>query len=229
MTNNFIDLCKEKIIFFDGAMGTSIQSYPLSIDDFEGHEGCNEILVKTKPNIIKEIHESFLKIGCDVVETNSFGSNSIVLGEYNIAEKSYELSFESAKIAKEITNSFSNSKPRFVAGALGPGTKLPTLGHISYQDIKKSFYTQALGLFDGGADIFLLETCQDILQIKAGLAAIFKVMQEKKKKIPVMVQITIERTGTMLVGSDVASAFCAIEPYEIDVIGMNCATGPLEM
>ena len=226
---NFLDLSKEKIIFFDGAMGTSIQAYPLTIDDFEGKEGCNEILVKTKPEIIKEIHSSFLKVGCDVIETNSFGSSSIVLAEYDISDKSYELNYESAKLAKEIANDFSASKPRFVAGSIGPTTKLPTLGHISYADMKRSFYTQASGLFDGGTDLFLLETCQDILQIKAALAGIFKVMEEKKKRIPVIVQITIERTGTMLVGSDIACAFCAIEPYEIDVIGMNCATGPLEM
>ena len=226
---NFLDLSKEKIIFFDGAMGTSIQAYPLTIDDFEGKEGCNEILVKTKPEIIKEIHSSFLKVGCDVIETNSFGSSSIVLAEYDISDKSYELNYESAKLAKEIANDFSASKPRFVAGSIGPTTKLPSLGHISYADMKRSFYTQASGLFDGGTDLFLLETCQDILQIKAALAGIFKVMEEKKKRIPVIVQITIERTGTMLVGSDIACAFCAIEPYEIDVIGMNCATGPLEM
>ena len=229
MPKNFLDLCKEKIVFFDGAMGTSIQSYPLTLDDFEGKDGCNEILVKTKPEIIKEIHASFLKVSCDVIETNSFGSSSIVLAEYDIKDKAYELNFQSAKLAKEVANDFSALKPRFVAGSIGPTTKLPTLGHIGYEDMKKSFYTQASGLFDGGADLFLLETCQDILQIKAGLAGIFKVMEEKKKRIPVMVQITIERTGTMLVGSDIACAFCAIEPYEIDIIGMNCATGPLEM
>ena len=229
MSKSFLDLCKEKIIVFDGAMGTSIQEYPLSLDDFEEKEGCNEILVRTKPQIIKEIHSSFLKVGCDVVETNSFGSTSIVLAEYDIKEQSYDLSYLSAKLAKEVANDYSSSNPRFVAGSIGPSTKLPTLGHISYKEMKKSFYTQASGLFDGGADLFLLETCQDLLQIKAGLAGIFKVMEEKKKKIPIIVQMTIERTGTMLVGSDIATAFCAIEPYEIDVIGMNCATGPLEM
>lgn len=229
MMKSFLDLCKEKIVVFDGAMGTSIQSYPLSIDDFEGKEGCNEILTTTKPNIIKEIHSSFLKVGCDVIETNSFGSNSIVLAEYDIANKAYELNLRAAKLAKEVAIDFSKSKDRFVAGAIGPGTKLPTLGHITYQKIKESFYTQACGLLDGGTDILLLETCQDILQTKAGLAAVFKAMQEMKKRVPVMVQITIESTGTMLVGSDIATAFCAIEPYEIDVIGMNCATGPLEM
>jgi len=229
MTNNFLSLLKEKIIVFDGAMGTSIQTYNLSLDDFIGLEGCNEILVNTKPHIIKEIHSSFLKVGCDVIETNTFGSSSIVLAEYDIADKAYELNLNAAKLAKEVIYDFKSSKPRFVAGSIGPGTKLPTLGHIKYQDMKSSFYTQALGLLDGGVDLFIVETCQDVLQIKAALSAIFKVMQEKKKRIPIIVQITIEATGTMLVGSDIASAFCSIEPYEIDVIGMNCATGPKEM
>ncbi|MBI3591813.1 MAG: methionine synthase [Candidatus Melainabacteria bacterium] len=229
MAKNFLDLCKEKIVIFDGAMGTSIQDYPLSLDDFEGKEGCNEILINTKPEVIKEIHASFLNVGCDVIETNSFGASSIVLAEYDIPDKTYELNFKSAKLAKEIALSFNQTKHRFVAGSIGPTTKLPTLGHISYRKIKEAFYTQASGLLDGGVDLFLIETCQDILQAKAAVAAVFKLMEEKKKRIPVIVQITIERTGTMLVGSDIATAFCALEPYEIDVIGMNCATGPLEM
>ena len=143
MQKNFLDIAKEKIIFFDGAMGTSIQLYPLTIDDFAGKDGCNEILVKTKPKIIKEIHSSFFKVGCDVIETNSFGSSSIVLAEYDIADKAYELNLLSAKIAKEVALDFNSSKPRFVAGSIGPTTKLPTLGHINYEDMKKSFYTQA--------------------------------------------------------------------------------------
>lgn len=229
MHKSFLELVKEKVIFFDGAMGTSIQNYHLTADDFYGKEGCNEILVKSKPEIIKEIHSLYLTVGCDVIETNSFGSSSVVLAEYDLKDKSYELNFEAAKIAREVADNFSKSKQRFVAGAIGPTTKLPTLGHISYKDIKNSFYTQACGLLDGGIDLFIIETCQDILQAKAALAAVLKVMEEKKKKVPVVVQLTIERTGTMLVGSDIASAFCALEPYDIDVIGLNCATGPLEM
>lgn len=229
MSTNFLDLLKEKIIVFDGAMGTSIQNYPLTLDDFIGKDGCNEILVNTKPEIIKEIHGSFFKVGCDVIETNTFGASSIVLAEYDIADMAYELNLNAARIAKEVAYDYSKSKPRFIAGSIGPGTKLPTLGHISYQEMKKAFYTQACGLLDGGVDLFIVETCQDTLQIKAALSGLFKIMEEKKKKIPVIVQITIESTGTMLVGSDVASAFTSIEPYAIDVIGMNCATGPQEM
>ena len=229
MTNNFLELCKEKIIVFDGAMGTSIQNYPLSIDDFEDKEGCNEILVRTKPEIIKEIHASFFNAGCDVIETNSFGSSEIVLAEYDIANLAYELSFKSAEIAKRVASDFNSSKPRFVAGSIGPGTKLPSLGHISYRKTKDAFYSQVCGLIDGGSDILLIETCQDLLQAKAAISATQQAMKERKKKLPLIVQITIESTGTMLVGSDVATAFCALEPYEIDVIGMNCATGPLEM
>lgn len=229
MPKTFLDLCKEKIVIFDGAMGTSIQSYDLSLDDYEHKEGCNEILVKTRPEVIKEIHASFLNVGSDVIETNSFGTSSIVLNEYDIPDQSYNLSLLSAKLAKEVAHDFNKDKPRFVAGSMGPTTKLPTLGHISYRDMKKSFYTQASGLFDGGIDLFLIETCQDILQAKAALGALFQLMRDKKKRLPVIIQITIETTGTILVGSDISTAFCAIEPYDIDVIGMNCATGPLEM
>ena len=228
MPKSFLELCKEKIIIFDGAMGTSIHSFNLSLDDYEDKEGCSEILVKTRPDVIKEIHSSFLKVGADVIETNSFGSSSIVLNEYDIPDEAYNLSLLSAKLAKEVALSYKD-KPRFVAGSIGPTTKLPTLGHIGYRDMKKSFYTQASGLLDGGVDLFLIETCQDILQAKAALGGIFELMRDKKKRLPIIVQITIETTGTMLVGSDIATAFCALEPYDIDVIGMNCATGPLEM
>lgn len=227
MQNSFLALVSEKITIFDGAMGTQIQNKNLSLDDYLNLEGCSEILNKTKPNIIKEIHESYFKAGADVVETNTFGSSSIVLNEYDIPEQAYELSFLGAKLAKEVANTFGKNK--FVAGSIGPTTKLPTLGHISYDDMKKSFITQAEGLLDGGADLFIVETCQDILQVKAALGAIFRVMQNKKKRIPIITQFTIESTGTMLVGSDIQAAFTSIEPYEIDAMGLNCATGPLEM
>lgn len=229
MAKDFLETTKEKIIIFDGAMGTSLQDANLSLDDYEGHEGCSEILNKTRPDVIKTVHDSYLKVGSDVVETNSFGSSSIVLAEYGIPEEAYNLSLLSAKLAKEVANDYSKDKKRFVAGSIGPTTKLPTLGHISYKDMKKSFYAQVEGLMDGGSDLFIVETCQDVLQIKSALAAINDVMKTKQKKLPIIVQVTIETIGTMLVGSDIQTAFCALEPYDIDVIGMNCATGPQEM
>lgn len=231
--NNFLDLLKEKIIIFDGAMGTNLQAQNLTADDFGGkeYEGCNEYLVLTKPSAVEKIHLDFLEAGADVIETNSFGSNQVVLSEYNLGHLSYEISRESARLAKKLANDFSTKdKPRFVAGSIGPGTKLPSLGHISFRELEKSYYIQIKGLIDGGVDILIIETCQDLLQIKAALAAATKNFEEKKIKIPIIVSITIETTGTMLMGTDISAALTTLEPYNIvDVIGMNCATGPKEM
>lgn len=210
-----------------------LQTYPLTEDDFEGLEGCNEILVRTRPQVIQEIHAAYFEAGADVVETNSFGSASIVLAEYDIADQAYDLSFRAAKIAREVALDFSsksgNGKPRFVAGSIGPTTKLPTLGHIAYDDLKAAYLDQVRGLVDGGADMLLIETCQDLLQTKAAMAAVAQVRKSLNRYIPTMVQVTIETTGTMLVGMDIASVVTALQPYDIDVLGMNCATGPQEM
>lgn len=216
-------------MLFDGGMGSMLQTYPLTEDDFEGLEGCNEILVRTRPKVIQEIHAAYYEAGADVVETDSFGSASIVLAEYDIADQAYDLSFRAAKIAKEVAEDYSKDKPRFVAGSIGPTTKLPTLGHIAYDDLKHSYLAQIQGLVDGGADMLLIETCQDLLQTKAALAAVSKVRRSMNRYIPTMVQVTIETTGTMLVGMDIASVVTALQPYDIDVLGMNCATGPQEM
>jgi 5-methyltetrahydrofolate--homocysteine methyltransferase len=231
--HSFFKQCQEKVLLFDGGMGSMLQTYPLTEDDFEGLEGCNEILVRTRPQVIQEIHAAYFEAGADVVETNSFGSASIVLAEYDIADQAYDLSFRAAKIAREVALDFSsksgNGKPRFVAGSIGPTTKLPTLGHIAYDDLKASYLDQVRGLVDGGADMLLIETCQDLLQTKAAMAAVAKVRKSLNRYIPTMVQVTIETTGTMLVGMDIASVVTALQPYDIDVLGMNCATGPQEM
>ncbi len=229
--HSFFKQCQEKVLLFDGGMGSMLQTYPLTEDDFEGLEGCNEILVRTRPQVIQEIHAAYFEAGADVVETNSFGSASIVLAEYDIADQAYDLSYRAAKIAKEVALDFSakGSKPRFVAGSIGPTTKLPTLGHIAYDDLKAAYVDQVRGLVDGGADMLLIETCQDLLQTKAALAAVSKVRRSLNRYIPTMVQVTIETTGTMLVGMDIASVVTALQPFDIDVLGMNCATGPQEM
>ncbi|MBU2444447.1 MAG: homocysteine S-methyltransferase family protein [Bacteroidetes bacterium] len=234
---NIKQLLLEKILLFDGATGTNLQSAEggqyLTADDFGGKEfeGCNEYLCITKPSAVEKVHVDFLEAGADIIETNSFGSTPLVLNEYNLAHLSYDLSKKSAEIAKRIANDFSNNhKPRFVAGSIGPGTKLPSLGHISFRELEKSFYTQISGLVDGGADLLCIETCQDLLQIKSALSAASKVFEERKIKIPIIVAVTIETTGTMLMGTDISAALTALEPYDIiDVIGMNCATGPREM
>jgi 5-methyltetrahydrofolate--homocysteine methyltransferase len=227
---SFLDTLKERIVVFDGAMGTNIQSQNLTPDDFGGLDGCNEYLVVTKPEAIETVHAGFLEVGCDVVETDSFGSTSIVLAEYNIAEQAYDLNFKAAELAKKVARDYTTrDKPRWVAGSMGPTTKLPSLGHISFLDMKASFAEQARGLIDGGADLLIVETCQDILQTKAALSAIFEYFEEIRRRVPVFAQVTIEAFGTMLMGTEIGAALTALEMFPVDVIGMNCATGPKQM
>lgn len=231
-TNSFTDRLKEKVIVFDGAMGTSIQSQQLTADDFHGEQfnGCNEFLVITKPRAVEAVHAGFLAAGCDVVETDTFGGTPTVLAEYGLADRAYELNVEAAKIARRIASQFSRpSEPRFVAGSMGPTTKLPSLGHISFADMESAYAIQARGLIDGGADLLVVETCQDLLQTKAALAGIFSVFASSGRRLPVIASITIETTGAMLLGTEISAALTALEPFEIDLIGMNCATGPKEM
>ncbi|MBI1804433.1 MAG: methionine synthase [Ignavibacteriae bacterium] len=228
----FLDILKEKIIVFDGAMGTNIQSQNLSADDFGGEEynGCNEYLVLTKPSAVEKVHADFLGVGCDVIETDTFGGAPIVLAEYDLADQAYTLNHTAAQIAKQVASDFSTSDhPRFVAGSMGPTTKLPSLGHISFKEMENAFYIQAKGLIDGGVDLLLVETCQDLLQMKAALAGIFQYLAETKRKLPVIASVTIETMGTMLLGTEISAALTALEPYDINLIGMNCATGPKEM
>ncbi len=228
--NTFLETLKQRIVVFDGAMGTNIQVQDLTPDDFGGLDGCNEYLVVTKPDAVEKVHAGFLEVGCDVIETDSFGSTSIVLAEYDIADKAYELNLKAAQIAKRVAADFSTKdKPRWVAGSMGPTTKLPSLGHISFLDMKASYAEQARGLIEGGVDILLVETCQDLLQTKSALAAIFEYFEEIKRRLPVMAQVTIEAFGTMLMGTEIGAALTALEPFPIDVLGMNCATGPKQM
>jgi 5-methyltetrahydrofolate--homocysteine methyltransferase len=217
------------VLVFDGAMGTNIQSQNLTAEDFGGaaYEGCNEYLVMTKPEAIAKVHRDFLAAGADVIETDTFGSSPLVLVEYDLADQAYILSRKAAELAKQCTDEFSTpEKPRFVAGSIGPGTKLPTLGHVGYDELKDAFVVQAEGLFDGGVDLFLVETCQDVLQIKAALNAIEEVFAKKGDRRPLMVSVTMEQQGTMLVGTDISGVLAILEPYPIDILGLNCATGP---
>ena len=220
------------VLVFDGAMGTSLQLQNLTAEDFGGaeYEGCNEYLIHTKPEAVAKVHRDFLAAGADVIETDTFGSASIVLIEYDLADQAYTLSKKAAELAKSITAEFSTAeKPRFVAGSIGPTTKLPTLGHIDFDTMKASFREQAEGLWDGGVDLFLVETCQDVLQIKAALNGIEEVFAAKGDRRPLMVSVTMEIQGTMLVGSDVAAMLSILEPFPIDILGLNCATGPDRM
>jgi 5-methyltetrahydrofolate--homocysteine methyltransferase len=230
--NKFLDLLKEKIIVFDGAMGTNLMAQDLTLDDFGGanFENCSENLIYTRPDAVLNVHQAFLEAGSDVIETNTFGGNTVVLAEFGIADKAFDVNFRAAQMAKKIANDFSTkAKTRFVAGSMGPGTKLPTLGHISYLDLRENYVEQVRGLFEGGVDLFIVETCQDILQTKSALAAIFDFFKQRKVKIPVIAQVTIETFGTMLNGTEISAALTALEPFPIDVIGMNCGTGPKQM
>ncbi|MCC7308252.1 MAG: methionine synthase [Acidobacteria bacterium] len=228
----FQDLLIEKVIVFDGAMGTYLQSLELPIEEWGGpnFENCSENLLYTRPDAIEAVHNAFLEVGCDVIETNSFGGSEIVLKEFGIAEKTYDVNLRAAKLAKSVANDFSTAaQPRFVAGSIGPGTKLPTLGHITYRDLKEAYREQVRGLIDGGSDLLIVETCQDLLQTKAALAAIFEHFERTKVRVPVIAQVTIETFGTMLNGTEIGAALTALEPFPIDVIGMNCGTGPRQM
>jgi 5-methyltetrahydrofolate--homocysteine methyltransferase len=230
--SSFLDTLKERIVVFDGAMGTNLHAQDLSVDDYGGpqFEGCPEHLLISKPEAVEKVHAGFFEVGCDVVETNSFGGASIVLAEYQIAHLAYDLNFKAAQLAKRIAADFSTKeRPRWVAGSMGPTTKLPTLGHISFLDMKASYREQARGLLDGGADLLIVETCQDILQTKSALAAIFEEFESSKRRVPVIAQVTIEAFGTMLMGTEIGAALTAIEPFPIDIFGMNCATGPQQM
>ena len=222
---------KRPILVFDGATGTSLQDQQLNADDYGGAslEGCNENLVLTSVTSVEKVHESFLNAGCDVIETNTFGATSIVLDEYGIGNKAYEINLKAAQIARNVANKYqSEEKPRFVAGSIGPTTKLPTLGHISFDELKNSYLEQAKALIEGGIDLFIIETCQDVLQIKAALQSVNEAIGSGKR-IPLMVSVTMETTGQMLIGSDISSITTILEPFNIDILGLNCATGPEEM
>jgi 5-methyltetrahydrofolate--homocysteine methyltransferase len=228
--SEFDAFLKEKVLIFDGATGTNLQLHNPTVDDYAGLEGCTEILIETHPEWIEELHASFLKVGSQIVETDSFGSNRIVLAEYGIAERAYELNKKSAELAKRVAMDFATKElPRFVAGSMGPGTKLPSLGHTTFDILRANYAEQATGLIDGGVDLLLIETCQDILQVKAAIVGSMDAMKSRKIEIPMMAQVTVEATGTLLIGTEMSAAITALDPYPLASLGMNCATGPQEM
>ena len=232
-TEQFLQLLNERVLLFDGATGTSLQTQYLTPEDFGGHnlEGCNEYLCISNPEAVRKVHHGFLEAGADIIETNSFGSASIVLAEYDLADRAYELSRLSAQIARACADQYSTpERPRFVAGSVGPTTKLPSLGQIDFDTMAASFQEQIAGLIDGGADLLCIETCQDPLQTKCALYGAMNYFQESGRQVPIIASVTIESTGTMLMGTEIAAALAILEPYQIiTVIGMNCATGPKEM
>jgi len=227
-----LELARERVVIFDGATGTNLQLRDLGPDDFGGeiYEGCNEMLCLTRPDVVKELHRSFLDVGVDVVETNSFGCFSVVLAEYRLADRAEELARQSAVLAVDVARSYSTpGRPRYVAGSIGPGTKLPTLGQIGFTALRDSYEVLAGALLAGGVDLLLVETSYDTLQAKAAMQACRRAMAAAGRQVPIQVQVTIELTGRMLLGTEIGAALCALEAMSPDVIGMNCATGPVEM
>ena len=220
----------KRVVIADGAMGTMLQEADPSLEDFQNHEGCNEILNVSRPDIVRSVHDAYLQAGVDAIETNTFGANWANLAEYGIEDRIYELAFAGGTIAREAADSFSTAdKPRFVLGSLGPGTKLPSLGHTSYQKLKDAYYIASKGLTDSRCDAILIETSQDLLQVKAAVNGARKAIEEANRDVVLIAQVTVETTGTMLVGSEIGAALNALQPLGIDLIGLNCATGPAEM
>ncbi len=224
---NFRDrLAQPGVIVFDGAMGTQIQNLQISAEEWDGRLGCNEILNLTAPDKIRAIHEHYFRAGAEVVETNTFGANRIVLAEYDLHDRAREINRAAAQIARKAADHCSHDKPRFVAGSMGPGTKLISLGQTDFATMYQSYHEQALGLVEGGADLLIIETCQDLLQIKTALLAAQDAMQALATPLPIAVSVTVETTGTLLVGSEISAVLAALAPYAIDILGLNCATGP---
>ena len=227
---DFLQLVKERVIVYDGAMGTNIQKRNPTLDDYWGKENCSEVLVLSRPDIIRDIHADFYRVGCDVVETNTFGGSSIVLGEFDLADRVREINVKAAQLAREVAQQFSTQdKPRFVAGSMGPTTKLPSLGHVGFEAMVNSYEQQAAALIEGGVDVLLVETAQDLLQAKIATIGVLEAMRKSGKWLPVTVQVTLQESGTMLLGTEIGAALTALEPFAVDAIGLNCATGPKEM
>ncbi len=222
----------ERVLIYDGATGTNFQLMDLHADDFGGAalEGCNEALTLHRPDLVERLHRSFLDVGVDVVETNTFGGFSVVLAEYDLAGRAREMAESAASLARRVADEYASpGSPRFVAGSMGPGTKFPTLGQISYDDLSASYEEMARGLLDGGADLLLVETVYDLLSGKAAVAACHRAMVAAGRVVPIQVQVTIELTGRMLPGTEIGAAITALAPLGVDVLGLNCATGPVEM
>ncbi|MFE4372075.1 methionine synthase [Streptomyces sp. NPDC056835] len=220
-----------RVVVADGAMGTMLQAQDPTMEDFQNLEGCNEILNVTRPDIVRSVHEEYFAVGVDCVETNTFGTNYAALAEYDIPERVFELAESGARIAREVADEFtvSTGQQRWVLGSMGPGTKLPTLGHAPYLTLRDAYQQNAEGMIAGGADALLVETTQDLLQTKAAVLGARRALAATGTNLPIICSVTVETTGTMLLGSEIGAALTALEPLGIDMIGLNCATGPAEM
>lgn len=227
---DFREFLKDNVLLLDGAMGTQIQALDWDIEkDFWGKENCSEVLNLSKPDFVREVHRKYYAAGADAVETNTFGASEVTLQEFDLQDQCEEINIKACELAREAAEEFSDGRPRFVIGSIGPGTKLPSLGHIEYDPLETGLVPQARGLIKGGADALLIETAQDVLQMKAAINACRMAMGELGKELPIMAQVTMETTGTMLLGTDIAAAATILHAMDVDVMGLNCATGPQEM
>src|SRR5580693_2213037 len=230
--SDYLQALRHRVVVFDGAMGTNLQLLGLEAEDFGGPEleGCNELLVDTLPDLVAQVRRSFYEVGCDVVETDTFGSTSVVLAEYGLADRARELTRRATELACSVRDEFSTpERPRWVAGSMGPGTKFPTLGHISYAEFRDAYEEQALGLLEGGVDLLLIETQFDLLSVKAAINGARRAMVALNRYVPLQTQVTIELTGRMLPGTEIGAALTVLDAMQVDVVGLNCATGPVEM
>ncbi len=229
---DYLERIREKVLIYDGATGTNLQLLGLDADDFGGPEleGCNEALVLSRPDVLANLHDSFLKVGVDAIETDTFGAFPIVLSEYGIADKAYEINFKAARLAKDVASSYASaSNPKFVAGSIGPGTKFPSLGQITFDKLRDSYQIQAEALIEGGVDLIPIETVLDLLSAKAAIIAARRAMAKVGRQVPIQTQVTIELTGRMLPGTEIGAALTSLDAMKVDVVGINCATGPAEM
>ena len=228
---HFLDYLADRVVLCDGAMGTQVQARNLDTErDFLGLENCTEIVCESRPDLIREIHRGYLAAGCDAIQTNSFGGSPITLGEFGLADRAFALNRLAAEIARDAVAEFAHDgRTRFVLGSVGPGTRLPSLGHVSYQELEDALAVQCAGLIAGAVDGIIIETCQDPLQIKAAVNGAKRARDEAGRDTPILVQVTVETTGSLLVGADIAVAATIVEALGVPVIGLNCATGPREM
>jgi len=232
MQSFYLDILQERVLIYDGAMGTSVQARELTAADFGGKEGCNDYLVLTRPDVVEEIHASFMEVGCDVLETATFGCSRPKLEEYGLGAKTREQNVAAAQLARRVADRYTTpERPRFVAGSLGPTGFLPSsddpsLGNVTFEDLAAVFREQAGALIAGGVDVLLIETAQDILEVKAAIFGCRAAMEDEGRRVPIQAQVTLDTSGRMLLGTDVDAAMVTLEALGVDVIGLNCSTGP---
>jgi 5-methyltetrahydrofolate--homocysteine methyltransferase len=232
VSDSYLQAVNDRVVIYDGAFGTGIQMRNLGPDDFGGPdlEGCNEMLVLTRPDVISELHASYLEVGVDALETCTFGAFGGPLGEYGIADRTYEINIAAARLAKQVASDYSTpDRPRWVAGSVGPGTKFASLGQIRFAELRDLYEEQCRGLLDGGVDLIVIETQFDLLGCKAAMVGARRAMSSAGRQVPLQVQVTMELTGRMLPGTEIGAALAALDPMRPDVVGLNCATGPAEM